>query len=168
MNKFTTIIGLITIAFLISGCIVPTQDNDPNKPHDINADISTDNHGKTVEQNNILRRLENDNTPGSIKHLYIISAYSGDVLMYSTVDGKVTSSGKRLDPTTERNCGGYSTEGCVVTEKMQADGTYGSSVDYIYWFDVGGVYHQQYITGGMIVHVSSEPIAVSKVVLNLG
>ena len=60
--------------------------------------IKTDENGFTVEQKNIGRRLKIDNESGSIKHLYIVSSYTGDVILYSTVKGKVTSSGKRLNP----------------------------------------------------------------------
>jgi hypothetical protein len=47
------------------------------------------------------------------------------------------------------------------------DGTYVSSVEYLYWFDAKGVYHQHYVTGGQIVHVSDQPLAVKSIVLNL-
>lgn len=142
--------------------------------------VATDLSGKTVEQNNIINRLTEDNKPGAIKHLYLISAYSGDVILYSTVKGKVTSSGKRLTPiTVAANDGQYvssSHQGFLVDvgglqmrtgEVLQDDGTYGSSVEYIYWWDSKGVYHQQYITGGMILHVSSQPISVKKVIINI-
>lgn len=62
------------------------------------------------------------------KHLYIISACSGQVIFYSSVYGKVT--------------------------------TYGSSVPYIFWWDTNGIYHQHYISGGQIVHISDQPIEV--------
>ena len=39
--------------------------------------------GWTAEQRNVRDRLKEDNKPGSIKHLYVISAYSGDVIIYS-------------------------------------------------------------------------------------
>lgn len=140
--------------------------------------VTTDLNGHTTEQLNVMQRLTEDNKPGSIKHLYIISAYSGDVILYSTVRGKVTSSGKRLTPVTVTDAVNSSTnyrgfgvdiggQRAYTQEVIQDDGTYGSSVEYIYWFDSKGVYHQQYVTGGMIVHVSSQPIAVKKVILNL-
>ena len=141
--------------------------------------VQTDTNGRTVEQNNIAERYKIDNTPGSVKHLYIISAYSGQVILYSTVRGKVTSSGKRLTPTSvEDHQGQYQSDtygfplniggtNVRTTEVLQDDGTYGSSAEYIYWFDSKGVYHQQYITGGMILHVSSEPVAVKNVLINV-
>lgn len=128
--------------------------------------VETDLNGNTVEQNNIISRLTEDNKPGSIKHLYIISAYSGQVLVYSTVKGKVTSSGKRLSPTMLEINGAQSIHR-YNPDLIQDDGTYGSSVEYVYWWDSKGIYHQQYITGGLLFHISNEPIAVKSVILNL-
>ena len=147
--------------------------------HKATATVQTGSDGLTVEQRNIVDRLKADNQHGSIKHLYILSAYSGQCLIYSTVRGKVTSSGKRLTPNSVL-AAAYGTVGYthgidiqigghdqVTSEVLQDDGTYGSSVEYIYWWDSKGIYHQQYITGGMIVHVSSEPISVKGVTINL-
>ena len=57
-----------------------------------------DPDGFTLEQRNIMRRLEEDNRPGATQHYYIISPISGQIVSYSTVRGKVTSAGKRLSP----------------------------------------------------------------------
>lgn len=138
--------------------------------------VSTGSDGLTVEQRNIRDRLVMDNKPGAIKHLYVISAYSGQVLIYSTVKGKVTSSGKRLTPTSIVTGGGgdfrqrgFATPwtGAETAEVLQDDGTYGSSIEYVYWWDAKGVYHQHYIQGGQILHVSDQPLAVKSVVLNM-
>lgn len=143
------------------------------------VEIQTGSDGLTQEQRNIRDRLALDNKPGSIKHLYVISAYSGQVLIYSTVRGKITSSGKRLAPYTvvsENSSGGTTYGGFKVQfpvgtqttmEVLEDDGTYGSSVPYVYWWDTRGVYHQHYIEGGQIVHVSDQPIAVKNIVLNM-
>jgi len=127
--------------------------------------VETDLNGKTIEQNNIINRLAEDNKPGRIKHLYVMSAYSGDVLIYSTVKGKVTSSGKRISPTQEARKGDY--EETWNPDMIQDDGTYGSSVEYIYWWDSKGIFHQHYPTGGQIIHISNQPLAVKSVTLNL-
>ena len=130
--------------------------------------------GLTAEQRNISERLKNDNDPGAIKHLYVISAYSGQVLIYSTVKGKVTSGGKRLTPTSvveNQYSDGFNVKiGDNVhrtTEVLQDDGTYGSSSDYLYWWDTNGVYHQHYVQGGQIVHISDQPLSVPGVVINM-
>lgn len=141
------------------------------------AKVQTDLSGWTIEQHNVADRLKVDNTPGAIKYLYVISPYSGQVLIYSTVKGKVTSSGKRLTPTTVASASGqyvdsahsgFSTVGGQSTgEVLQDDGTYGSSVDYIYWWDVQGRYHQHFFTGGQIIHVSDQPLPVKSVLINV-
>lgn len=138
--------------------------------------IQTGSDGLTAEQRNISDRLKEDNKPGSIKHLYVISAFSGQVIIYSTVRGKVTSGGKRLTPTSiNGNAGdaGYTIPVNIdghtryTTEVLQDDGTYGSSSDYLYWWDTKGVYHQHYVSGGQIVHVSSQPLAVKGIIINM-
>ena len=132
--------------------------------------VQTGSDGLTVEQRNIKDRIKMDNTPGSIKHLYVISAYSGQVLIYSTVRGKVTSSGKRVSPTQSAGTG-FSVpigSGTMVTnEVLQDDGTYGSSTEYLYWWDSKGTYHQHYVQGGQILHISDQPMAVKSVVINM-
>lgn len=138
--------------------------------------VKTGSDGLSVEQRNVRDRLTSDNKPGSIKHLYVISAYSGQVLIYSTVRGKVTSSGKRLSPTHISGSGGDTAYTIPVevsgrtrytTEVLSDDGTYGDSVPYVYWFDVKGSYHQHYIEGGQILHISDTPLAVKSIVLNM-
>lgn len=178
------LIFLLLAAILIQGCDSLGQgDNAPQSASGVtkaSVKVETDLSGKTIEQNNIIGRLQEDNKPGSVKHLYIISSYSGQVLIYSTVKGKVTSSGKRLTPITvtaeDGQYVGSHHQGILVDvggqrlytgEVLQDDGTYGSSVEYIYWWDSKGVYHQQYITGGMILHISNQPLSVKSITLNL-
>lgn len=138
------------------------------------VEVPTQSNGLTIEQENVRNRLITDNKPGAIKHLYVISAFSGDVLLYSTVRGKVTSSGKRLTPvtiTSDGNRCGFGVEFGGTTmctgEVLQDDGTYGSSIEYLYWWDAKGVYHQHYVGGGQIVHISDQPLRVAKVLINL-
>lgn len=133
--------------------------------------VQTTMSGHSVEQENILQRLKIDNTPGSIKHLYIVNN-DGECLLYSTVRGKVTSSGKRLSPrfldntsrtmTVKINDDYYCTH-----EVIQDDGTYGSSVEYIYWFDSKGQYHQHIRSNTVFVHISDKPIRFFKPAITL-
>ena len=53
------------------------------------------------------------------------------------------------------------------TEVLQDDGTYGSSIPYLFWEDTKGVYHQHYVSGGQILHVSSEPLPIKSVIINM-
>lgn len=140
--------------------------------------VPTGNDGLSAEQRNVRDRLVEDNKPGAIKHLYVISAYSGQVILYSTVKGKVTSSGKRLNPRgiisnfSQDGCGAgvnvyMGTKSYCTNEMIEDDGTYGDSVEYVYWWDVQGRYHQLYVTGGEILTVSDQPIPVKSITINI-
>lgn len=138
--------------------------------------VATGSDGLTVEQRNVRDRLAMDNKPGSIKHPYVVSAYTGQVIIYSTVRGKVTSSSKRLNPRTvvvgdgnaaKRFYGFDVLGGRETAEVLEDDGTYGDSVPYLYWFDAKGAYHQHYVEGGQILHVSDAPLAVKSIVINM-
>lgn len=136
--------------------------------------VQTDANGKTIEQENIIERLKRDNQLGSIKHLYIISSYTGDVLQYSTVKGKVTSGNKRLSPKTVNNSVGITgTNGSTNTvslngysyytdEVLDDGGSYGDSGNYLFWFDAQGNYQQYYPAGGTYLHISDRPLRIKK------
>lgn len=134
--------------------------------------VKTDPSGNTIEQKNIIQRLERDNDLGSIKHLYVISAYTGDVLQYSTVVGKVTSGGKRLSPKTV-NGNGIETAGdnnfvtignsrYTTDEVLDDGGAYGESGNYLFWFDTQGNYHQYYPSGGTYLEICDRPLRIKK------
>lgn len=171
----------LLFAFALTAC----DEIDTNRPTSTTgvskatASVVTQANGLTVEQENVKRRIEMENQPGTMKFLYVISAMSGDIILYSSVKGKVTSSGKRLTPTTVLasesrgtvrdfgipiNIGGYSH---LTGEVLQDDGTYGSSIEYLYWWDTQDRYHQHYVSGGQVIHVSDAPIGARKAIINL-
>lgn len=136
--------------------------------------------GMTIEQENTAGRLTQDNEPGAVQHLYVLSAATGQPIMYSTVRGKVTSSGKRLSPRNtigSYKCGdntcfdGFSVQvrGEVIWTKeiLGDDGTYGSSAPYLYWWDTQGRYHQHFLTDGQIIDISDQPLSTTGVVINM-
>lgn len=181
MKKFYYLV-LSLLAFVLmsnSGCDDYRTDAVSNSGvKKMNVQVTTNPDGNTVEQSNYAERLRRDNLPGSIKHLYVISEVSGQVLLYSTVTGKVTSSGKRLTPSTVIGDGSNGSsffgnrvliagESYYTNEVMGDDGMYGSSVEYIYWFDSKGVYHQHYKGGNEMLHISDQPLAVKNIILNL-
>lgn len=174
MVKKQTLIVFAGLLLIVSSC----ERREPQSRTGIGqakATVRVQASGLTVEQENIRKRIELENVPGSIKHLYVLSAYSGQVLIYSTVQGKVTSSGKRLTPyevvvdTQNGIPPGYNFDNSIfqTAEVLQDDGTYGSSAEYLYWFDSQGRYHQHYVSGGQIIHVSDQPLPVKSITLNL-
>lgn len=174
MKRTLSLLAIVAASgLLLAGCNENAPPQSASGVQKTTVQVAVDpNTGRTVEQNNIAGRLKMDNTPGSVKHLYIIAPESGQVIIYSTVQGKVTSSGKRLSPKTVNN----STRGFDVqignerhytSEVLQDDGTYGDSAEYIYWFDSQGRYHQHYFTGGQIIHISDQPVQVRSVIINM-
>jgi hypothetical protein len=177
MKNFLFLLMAISIVF-VSCDINPQQQKSDSGVTKASVTVKTGIDGLTAEQRNITKRLTKDNEPGSIKHLYIISAYTGDVLQYSTVDGKVTSGGKRLSPKTVN---GNSTvnssyylnfvkiggENFITDEVLDDGGTYGDSGNYLYWFDAQGNYQQYYPSGGTYLQISDRPLRVKKSTLSL-
>lgn len=161
------ICGLLVSGLLIlTGCIESDLPSSSSGVKKASVKVETDLEGITVEQQNVRARLLNDNKVGAIKHLYIISPYSGKILLYSTVKGKVTSSGKRLTPVTVNDTKlgfpvMFNNREYYTQEVLQDDGTYGSSDPYIFWWDSKGIYHQHFLTGGQIVHVSDQILRVN-------
>lgn len=181
MMKWFLVVAAGMAGLCLGGC-AETKSASPPSPilKKATATVKTNIAGRTVEQQNLVDRLKEDNRIGAIQHLYVISAYSGQVLMYSTVRGKVSSSHKRLSPRTIAAMDGQYVDSefygiPVLAEGRQRrtgevlgdDGTYGDSSEYIFWWDTKGIYHQHYVVGGQILHISSEPIAVKSVVINL-
>jgi len=170
-NCIILIAGLLLFG---TACGEPTDSTSVSGVSRASVEVRKGTDGLTSEQRNVKQRVVEDNKPGAIKHLYVISAYSGQVLIYSTVRGKVTSSSKRLTPATVTgwNTGANvhnpaSAAGYFTNELIQDDGTFGSSVEYVYWWDSKDVYHQHYVVGGQILHVASAPMAVKSVVINM-
>jgi hypothetical protein len=172
-RSLSTLLVVACAGLILAGCEPSQAPQSASGVQKATVKVAVDpTTGLTVEQSNIAGRLKMDNTPGSVKHLYIIAPESGQVIIYSTVQGKVTSSGKRLSPKTVNN----STRGFNVqignethytSEVLQDDGTYGDSAEYIYWFDAQGRYHQHYFTGGQIIHISDHPVQVRSVIINM-
>jgi len=144
--------------------------------------VETNASGHTVEQQNIIERVKRDNELGATRHLYIISPYSGQVILYSAVKGKPTSGGKRLTPRTivsrDSTLNGNNPNSGLPVVKVggtyygtndlpNEDGTYGSSSEYLYWFTPDGAYHQHMLTGADIVHISDRPLVVKDVVIRV-
>lgn len=180
MKQFA-LASLVLLALLtLDGCEATSRNGDPEpQVKQVIAKVDVDSSGMTTEQRNVSRRLKEDNKPGAIKYLYIVSPFTGDVIFQSTVKGKVTSSGKRLVPATISDRDGTVTDtpnygmgvfvdgiNHLTNEVRGDDGSYGSSVPYIYWWDAFDHY-QQHIIGMCDVHISDYPLRIKKAIINL-
>lgn len=173
MKRFTVIV-LMTILFSACNDGGTNQQKSDSGVTKASTQVQTDAKGMTIEQENIIERLKRDNQPGSIKHLYVISSYTGDVLQYSTVKGKVTSGNKRLSPKSINNSAGLAGMNGTVNivslngtsyytdEVLDDGGAYGESGSYMFWFDAAGNYHQYYPAGGTYVSICDKPQRIKK------
>lgn len=173
---------LILIPFLLLGACSDANDDVKSRSGVGLADVSVTAgaDGLTVEQRNIKKRVERDNKPGVMKYCYIQSGFSGEIIMFMTFDGKLSSSGKRLTPKTivRRNAGGtvpnsqgipidIGGERCYTHEVMQDDGTYGSSSQYLYGFTTDDNRIDVYALGSNVMYVSEKPLRFPGVKIGL-
>jgi len=176
--KKILILTLISLVFASCDDVNIEQQKSDSGVEKATVKIETDADGHTSEQNNIMERLKRDNKVGEVKHLYIISSYSGDVMEYSTVRGKVTSGGKRLSPKTVNGFATINTriyyntvkignDTYVTDEVLDDGGAYGESGNYLFWFDAQDNYHQYYPSGGTYLHISERPLRIRKSNLTL-
>jgi len=129
-------------------------------------------NGMTVEQQSIHDRIEATMDPTKVMWNHII-ALDGKIIKRLAVRNKVTSSGKRLEPTEAMMLPSSCTDNasnvvpCSKTptfndyytkEIIAPDGTYGSSDPYIFWFDPMGRYHQLGTAGGLGYLLTDYPI----------
>lgn len=174
-KKFGILAAIISLS-LTSCQEVDRQQKSDSGVKKASMKVTTDSEGHSVEQLNYMEKTKKDNDLGAVKHLYIISSYTGDIMEYSTVKGKVTSGGKRLSPRTVNDgtgsAGSYNSvviggKTYYTTEVMDEYGMYGDSMNYIYWFDAQGIYHQYFPSGGTYLHIADRPLVIRKANLSL-
>lgn len=175
-KRIIALVMALIIGFIfLSGCLEnkPPQSDTGITKQTIKIPVGPD--GLTTEQRHIIRRLEETNQPGAIYQFYSISSITGDPFISSTVAGKVVSSGKRLNPYTVESTGDW-LDGFplkigdwsgTTTEVLQDDGSYGESIQYLFWYDVNDIYHQHYPSDGQMIIVSSQPLKAKQAEIDL-
>jgi hypothetical protein len=128
--------------------------------------IPKNSEGNTAEQQNIIDRLKVTTDPTKILWIHLI-ALDGNIVLRTPVVTKVTSSGKRLEPITAASSNQYGHDyprtvvngvSYETAELIQADGTWGQSDAYIYWFDPLHRYFQWGTAGGLGYLLTDFPI----------
>lgn len=168
---------MITCLFLMGaqdGCETKTATTDSGVKK-VKTVVKVGADGLTSEQKNIVKFYEVDNKPGALKHFYCISPMSGQVILYSAVKGKVTSSRKTARPTQAYDSLGQPENQYYLggnsyysNQQIQDSGTYGSDdPPYIYWMDTKDLYHKHFVNAGCIVHITNAPLAIKSVIINV-
>lgn len=169
-------LAVLTLALLLFGLGLSACDITPantalggaTQVTDLGYKMPLNSAGHTVEQQNILDRMEVTNDPTKVMWIHTISL-DGKIILRTPVAHKITSSGKRLEPINAAPSGnGYpsfqfqtgpkSYDIYYTNEFLQPDGTRGSSDNYVYWFDTQHRYYQWGTAGGLGYLLTDFPI----------
>jgi len=165
-------VSFALIVLFFCGCDMPSNPNPPQtatggakQVTSLGFTIPKNSQGNTTEQQNILDRTKVTTDTTSVLWIHLI-ALDGKIIRRMPVRCKVTSSGKRLEPAEAERDGSQNAIRLPETvggkyytkELIQPDGTYGSSDQYIYWFDPMGRYHQYGTAGGIGYLLTNYPI----------
>ncbi|MDF2881251.1 MAG: hypothetical protein K0R54_1808 [Clostridiaceae bacterium] len=122
---------------------------------------------RSLERENIKRRIEFINQPDGVGYLYLISE-NGQLIREIQVLGKVSSMNSYLTPMEELTYGsveGYRGE-LFVAESADLDGTWGERVEGIFWFDLDGVYGEWnglYQYSSQRLSFTSQPLLIESI-----
>lgn len=107
------------------------------------------NAGTNAEQDNIEARLKLTSDPNLLGHIAIVNKV-GQVVLYTSIKGKITSGSKRMSNPTA--CG------TNVGDCPSDEGTFGSSNPYIFFWTANG----QYIQTSMDYIYSDKPLRLDE------
>lgn len=166
MRKKVLFVGLSVILILgivLTGCVEGNSQESLSGATQVQniSEIPKNAQGYTVEQQNIIDRLKITTDPTKVLWIHLISL-DGNIIKRMPVRNKVTSSGKRLEPTHAADAAAIYPDAIYdsweTDELIQPDGTFGQSDNYIYWFDPMGRYHQWGTAGGLGYLLTDYPI----------
>jgi hypothetical protein len=146
MNNLKMMVVLFLMATMVSCNLDTTQQKSDSGVEKASVKIKTDANGQTIEQKNIIERLQRDNDLAS----------GGKRLSPKTVNGS-TNVGIGNINYTKINSETFSTD-----EVLDDGGSYGESMSYVYWFDAQDNYHQYFPSGGTYLHISDKPLRIKK------
>lgn len=171
MNKIAMIAALAATTALAACGPMPAPDAKSIQSQKAAAAANSIQFTENSEIENITRRLNLTSNPGQIGFVLLMNE-SGQPVMYMSVKGKITSGGKRLTRTEQSACvpavdnEGNQTGTCSY-EKVAApsdEGTYGSSGEYIYFWNTDGQYVQwngKYLYSDKPFRTRIEPLVVA-------
>lgn len=116
------------------------------------------------EIDNIKARIELTSKPGQIGFVILLNE-SGQPIMYEGVKGKITSGSKRLTkPSAIRYNSNMNGQSWLVDQTPSDEGTWGSSNEYIFYWNQNGEYRQwngKYLYSDKPFRLRVEPLVVN-------
>lgn len=161
----TRIAMMALSAIFLAGCDAqPANTQNKTTQAQKAADAANSIHfDENAEIDNIKRRLELTADPGKFGFIVLLNQ-AGQPILYEGVKGKVTSGGKRLT-TPDRvtyHTGEHNT--FLVRAAPSDEGTWGSSGEYIYYWNTDGVYRQWagvYLYSDQPIRLRVEPLVIT-------
>lgn len=162
MNQKILFAAVGVLALGLTGC-----NDDPPPSHGLDkmrqkaASTAESSVTTSYEIKNIERRRLLFGKPGVIGYVVFLNDM-GQPVQYLTVNGKCTSSNKRLTPGEEVESGRWEHE--FVMKAPSEDGTYGESDNYVYCFMPDGRYVQwngNYLYSDKPLELTIKPMIVS-------
>jgi hypothetical protein len=140
MNRIViAIVGLCTV--MLAGCLdtsAPVKNQQAEAARIAANSIQfTDN----AEIENIKKRVELTSKPGLMGFIMLLNQ-AGQPILYEGVTGKVTSGGKRLTTPDRASSAWGSGTNTIVRASPSDEGTWGSSGEYIFYWNQSGEYRQ--------------------------
>ncbi|MDF2879709.1 MAG: hypothetical protein K0R54_266 [Clostridiaceae bacterium] len=178
MKKVISIILVTITLFSLAGCVsissIPIEDKSSYETsakaneESAKAIITNDTLPKitkSLERENIKKRVEFINQSDRIGYLYLLSK-SGQLIKEVQVLGKVSNLNSYLTPMEDIHIVDTSTnfrtaESPVITQAPDLDGTYGLNADGIFWFTPEGVYQEwsgQYFYSADRMSFTTQPL----------
>ena len=172
MNR-TRFAFVLAMPLALAACL---PENKPAEPSNKNTQAQraaeaansiqfTDN----AEIDNIKRRIEITSKPGQIGYILLMNE-AGQPILYESVVGKVTSGSKRLTaPDRTQQISTYGNNGgqhSVVRQAPSDEGTFGSSSEYIFYWNADGTYRQwngKYFYSTQPIRLRVEPLVINVV-----
>jgi hypothetical protein len=175
MKKIILIILSLTLVFSLVGCF-PEREKDATEKAAIANEkavsnlISSDDLPKitkSLERENIKRRVEFVNQPDRIGYLYLLSD-NGQLIKEVQILGKASSLNNYITPMEELTIGrveGYGSE-TYVAEAPDLDGTWGTRPEGIFWFTPDGVYQEytgKYLYSAERLTFTTQPLLIENI-----
>ena len=124
---------------------------------------------ENAEIDNIKRRLELTSSPSLVGYIILLNGM-GQPILYTGIQGKPTSSGKRLTPPVKLwDVDKGEWHGSEVNVAPSDEGTWGSSDPYIFFWDINGQYMQwkgEYLYSDKPFRLQVEPIVIGSLPVN--
>lgn len=162
MKRILSVLMIGLMAVSLGGCNVEAQKSQKTTQAEKASQAANQiRFAENAEIDNIKRRIELTAQPGLLGYILLLNN-AGQPIMYEGVVGKVSSSGKRLTPPVQEwNTWG---ETNPLGPAPSDEGTWGSSAEYIFYWNTNGQYRQwngMYLYSDKPFRLTTEPLVVS-------